>query len=155
MTLFLNHRKEKGKQAGTLYRSGWGGICFVLTLCAVVAIWTGCSTKHYEMSANREAASLIAEKTPDVPNMDPDFELTQHDPAMLDDLPTYDTLDEFLGPTGQTELGARVVSLEKAIELATKYNRNYLTQKEDLYLQALSLSLARFQYTPSLERAPA
>jgi len=148
VTLFLNHRKEKGKQAGTLYRSGWGGICFVLTLCAVVAIWTGCSTKHYEMSANREAASLIAEKTPDVPNMDPDFELTQHDPAMLDDLPTYDTLDEFLGPTGQTELGARVVSLEKAIELATKYNRNYLTQKEDLYLQALSLSLARFQYTP-------
>lgn len=109
---------------------------------------TGCSTQHYEMSANREAASLIAEKTPEVANMDPDFDLTQHEPAMLDDLPTYDTLDDFLGPTGQTELGARVVSLEKAIELATKHNRTYLTQKEDLYLQALDLSLARFQYTP-------
>lgn len=131
-----------------MFRTGRAGACFVIILFACATSWTGCSTQHYERSANREAASLIAEKTPDVANMDPKFELTKHEPAVLEDLPVYDTLDTFLGPTGQTELGARVVSLEKAIELATKYNRNYLTQKEDLYLQALSLSLARFQYTP-------
>ena len=131
-----------------MFRTGRAGACFVIILFACATSWTGCSTQHYERSANREAASLIAEKTPDVANMDPKFELTKHEPAVLEDLPVYDTLDTFLGPTGQTELGARVVSLEKAIELATKYNRNYLTQKEDLYLQALSLSIARFQYTP-------
>lgn len=131
-----------------MFRTGRAGACFVIILFACATSWTGCSTQHYERSANREAASLIAEKTPDVANMDPKFELTKHEPAVLEDLPVYNTLDTFLGPTGQTELGARVVSLEKAIELATKYNRNYLTQKEDLYLQALSLSLARFQYTP-------
>lgn len=131
-----------------MFRTGRAAACFVIILFACATSWTGCSTQHYERSANREAASLIAEKTPDVANMDPKFELTKHEPAVLEDLPVYDTLDTFLGPTGQSELGARVVSLEKAIELATKYNRNYLTQKEDLYLQALSLSLARFQYTP-------
>jgi outer membrane protein TolC len=146
--LFLNHQKGNKNRLGHMFRTGRAGACFVIILFACATSWTGCSTQHYERSANREAASLIAEKTPDVANMDPKFELTKHEPAVLEDLPVYNTLDTFLGPTGQTELGARVVSLEKAIELATKYNRNYLTQKEDLYLQALSLSLARFQYTP-------
>lgn len=121
----------------------WRILCTVL-----MATLAGCSAKHYEMSANREAASLIAEKTPDVPNMDPNFALTELEVAMLDDLPVYEKEDDFLGATGKSEVGARVISLEKAIELAIKHNRNFLTQKEDLYLQALDLSLARFQYTP-------
>ncbi|MBL6844837.1 MAG: TolC family protein [Verrucomicrobiae bacterium] len=108
----------------------------------------GCSTKHYERSANREAASLIAEKTPLVANMDSGFKLEKSDPTDLIDLPKHETIEPFLGPTGESELGARIISLEKAVELATKYNRRFLSQKEDLYLQALDLSLARFQYTP-------
>ncbi len=108
----------------------------------------GCSTKHYERSANREAASLIAEKTPLVANMDSGFKLEKSDPTDLTDLPKHETIEPFLGPTGKSELGARIISLEKAVGLATKYNRRFLSQKEDLYLQALDLSLARFQYTP-------
>ena len=108
----------------------------------------GCSTKHYERSANREAASLIAEKTPLVANMDSGFKLEKSDPTDLIDLPQHEMIEPFLGPTGESELGARIISLEKAVELATKYNRRFLSQKEDLYLQALDLSLARFQYTP-------
>ncbi|MDA7511889.1 TolC family protein [Verrucomicrobia bacterium] len=108
----------------------------------------GCSTKHYERSANREAASLIAEKTPLVANMDSGFKLEKSDSTDLIDLPKHETIEPFLGPTGESELGARIISLEKAVELATKYNRRFLSQKEDLYLQALDLSLARFQYTP-------
>lgn len=108
----------------------------------------GCSTKHYERSANREAASLIAEKTPLVANMDAEFKLEKSNPADLTDLPKHDTIEPFLGSTGESELGARIISLEKAVELATSYNRRFLSQKEDLYLQALDLSLARFQYTP-------
>ena len=80
--------------------------------------------------------------------MEPSFELQQMDPADLVSMPVSENLEAFLGKTGQSEVGARVVSLEAALELATAYNRRYLTQKEDLYLQALDLSLARFQYTP-------
>ena len=99
-------------------------------------------------SANREAASLIAEKSTLIPNMEPSFELQEIDPADLTSMPVSENLEAFLGKTGQSEVGACVVSLEAALELATAYNRRYLTQKEDLYLQALDLSLARFQYTP-------
>jgi outer membrane protein TolC len=123
-----------------------------MMLCGIILMtgtfMNGCSTKHYERSANREAASLIAEKTPLVANMDSGFKLEKSDPTDLTDLPKHETIEPFLGPTGKSELGARIISLEKAVGLATKYNRRFLSQKEDLYLQALDLSLARFQYTP-------
>ena len=124
--------------------SKWGRFYCVLIVCLLSA----CSTDRYQRSADREAASLIAEKTPLVPNMDPDFALIELDPADLEALPRWDQLEPFLGLTGESEVGSRVVSLEAAVGLATAYNRTYLTQKEDLYLQALDLSLARFQYTP-------
>lgn len=110
----------------------------------------GCSTKHYRKSADREAASLIAEKAPAVPNMDPEFNLApdSEPEPVLEDLAMFGQENEFLGETGKAELGARVVPLEEALELSTRFNRRYLTAKEDLYLQALSLSLARYQYTP-------
>ena len=82
--------------------------------------------------------------------MDTGFKLEKSDPTDLIDLPKHETIEPFLGPTGESELGARIISLEKAVELATKYNRRFLSQKEDLYLQALDLSLARFQYIGTL-----
>lgn len=123
--------------------ASWQLVC-LLTL----GVLSACSTTDYERRANREAATLIAEKTGAVPNMDPNFELVILEPAILEDLPAFEKAEPFLGPTGQAEVGARVLSLEKAVDLASKYNRNFLTQKEDLYLQALDLSLARFEYTP-------
>jgi outer membrane protein TolC len=129
-------------------RDTWQSLTLFMMILLLGSLLNGCSTKHYEMSANREAASLIAEKTPLVANMDSDFKLEQLEPSDLIDLPKHKTLEPFLGPTGQSELGASIISLEKAVELATLHNRNFLSQKEDLYLQALDLSLARFQYTP-------
>ena len=126
----------------------FGSMLVCLWSFLLVSSWTGCSTQHYEESANRVAASLIAEKTPLVANMDPSFALQEVDPADLSPLPVSDKLEPFLGKTGQSEVGTRVVSLEVALKLATDYNRNYLRNKEDLYLQALALSLVRFDYAP-------
>jgi outer membrane protein TolC len=39
-----------------------------------------------------------------------------------------------------------VISLAQAVEIATKYNRDYQTQKESLYLSALDLTLTRHEY---------
>ena len=147
----MNHssHKQYKTESGNTYPGKRVPLSPALMACACIFyLITGCSTKHYEVSANREAAELIAEKTPLVDNMDPGFQLEKLDPTDLLDLPEHQTLEPFLGATGQSEVGARVVSLEKAVDLATRYNRTYLTQKEDLYLQALDLALARFQYTP-------
>lgn len=112
-------------------------------------ILVGCSTKHYRASADKEAASVIAEKTPAVPNMDPKFTIEQAEKASLEELPPNTKVEDFFGPNeGELEKDARIISLEKALELATKFNRNYQNRKEVLYLEALSLTLARHRFTP-------
>ena len=105
------------------------GLAVMVAFTIIVGL-SGCSTSDYKRRADREAAQLIAEKSPSVPNMDPDFELVDLDPVVLDALPEFTKREVFLGPTGESEIGARVISLEKAIEFATIYNRNYLTQKD-------------------------
>jgi outer membrane protein TolC len=39
-----------------------------------------------------------------------------------------------------------VINLQQAVEIATKFNRDYQTQKEELYRSALRLTLTRHQY---------
>lgn len=110
--------------------------------------FSACSTKHYRKSADKEVAAAIAEKTPAVPNMATNFSIETVAKPDLENLPVAAGIEEFFGPDGAMEKGARVVSLEKALEIATKQSRTYQAQKELLYLQALSLTLARHAFTP-------
>src|SRR6185436_3947745 len=48
----------------------------------------------------------------------------------------------------EAEVGAPVLSLEKSLEVGVRHSRIYQTQKEQVFLQALALSLARHQYVP-------
>ena len=108
----------------------------------------GCTANFYRKSADKEAAQVIAEKTPAVPNMDPHFTIEQTNAVALEGLPKIEQAEEFLGAEKKTELGASVVSLEKALESAVQHSREYQNQKEIVYLQALSLTLDRHRYTP-------
>src|SRR5438105_2082006 len=111
-------------------------------------IMAGCSPNYYRKSADREAAKLIAEKTPAVPNMDPHFTLEQSTNSMLDNLPVALQTNDFFGAEANIEVGAKSLSLDQALELAVHHSRNYQNRKEQLFLQALDLSLARYRYTP-------
>lgn len=122
------------------------------TLAVVAALpLAGCTTAHYRKSADKEAASIIAQKSPAVPNMDRQFTIERTNVLALEGLPLARQSGEAvasLGTERATEEGARVLSLDKALEMAVKYSREYQAQKESLFLAALSLSLARFNYTP-------
>jgi len=83
-----------------------------------------------------------------VPGMDTHFTIEQDAMPALDGLPTATEESIFLGEASKGEIGAHIISLEKALELAVKHNRTYQTQKESLYLEALSLTLERHQFTP-------
>ena len=113
-----------------------------------LAVLAGCTASHYRKSADREAYSAIAAKTPDVPGMDPSFNINAADLPDLQDLPAADPAPEFLGESGKSEEGARVLGLEKALEIAVKNGREYQSRKEQLFIQALSLTLSRHQYAP-------
>jgi outer membrane protein TolC len=108
----------------------------------------GCSTQHFRKSADKETYGAIAQKTPLVKNMDERFTIEQTNRPSLDGLPIVTNVGGFLGPDGQKEAGASILSLQQALETAIKQNRAYQSRKETLYLTALNLTLARHQFTP-------
>ncbi|MCW5552322.1 MAG: TolC family protein [Verrucomicrobiae bacterium] len=117
-----------------------------LLLCWLVL--AGCTTGYYRKSADREGYRLIQEKSPSVPNMDSAFTIEQTNVITLDGLPVVDRAPEFLGADGERERDARVLNLEETLALAVQHSRNYQSRKEQLYLSALALSLARHQFAP-------
>jgi hypothetical protein len=96
-------------------------------------VLAGCSTAHYRKSADQAATSLIAEKAPLVPNMDPHFTIEQTNVLSLDDLPVATEPEEAFGPDAEMEVGARVLSLAKALEIGVKHSRIYQTQREQCF----------------------
>lgn len=116
------------------------GLLFLATL-------TGC-TNFYRRSADREAYAAVQQKAQFVPNTDPRFTIEPAEPAVLSPYPINANVPEFLGAAGASESGAHVLRLEDALQLAVAHSRVYQTRKEQLYLSALTLSLARHQFAP-------
>ena len=117
-------------------------------VCLLAGVLAGCTTTHYRQSADRETYGIVAEKAPKVPNMDPEFTIEPPGRPELVGVPEVTTADEALGEAEEEEIGAGVISLEKALALAVRDNRTYQYQKEALYLAALKLTLDRHKYTP-------
>lgn len=109
---------------------------------------TGCSTTHYHKSADEEVYDVIAEKTPGVPGMVPDMTIDKPDPLSLEGQPMVSGPREYLGEAAQSEVGAYIISLEKALDIAFTHSRTYQNRKESAYLQALSLTLDRHDFAP-------
>ncbi len=123
-----------------------------LVLRAVLALSLlsgGCATKGQVERADREAYGIIGEKAPGVPGMEEDFSIEQKlDEAVLSGLPLVTENDGELGTGMPDERGAAIVNLENSLRIAVSRNRAYQGQKESLYLEALSLTLDRHNYTP-------
>lgn len=121
----------------------------LLLVLALLAIGSGCSTTRYREAADKEAYATIEEKANDVPNMEKDFSIEEPSESLsLDGLPTIEKADPAMGEAAQLEVGAPIVTLERALALAVQRNRNYQGAKERLYLQALDLTLARHNFDP-------
>ncbi|MFP4171546.1 MAG: hypothetical protein ACLFV4_01410, partial [Candidatus Hydrogenedentota bacterium] len=108
----------------------------------------GCTTTHYKESADEEVYDIIEERRPAVPGMVDDYEIETDRILDLESYPVAEEAEEFLGDTGEEEVGAAILSLEDALAIAFRNSRTYQNQKESLYLEALSLTLDRHQYTP-------
>ena len=116
-----------------------------LLLAVAVA---GCTSTHYRTAADRAAYGAIRQKSPAVKNMDPTFTIEQTNAVELAKLPVITNAVDYLGPHGEAERGASRVRLEDALRIAIHHSRSYQSRKEQLYLSALSLTLARHQFTP-------
>ena len=96
----------------------------------LVVILAGCTSSHYRKSADKEAYRAIRAKSSLVTNMDSNFHIEQTNVLSLTKLPISTNVEEFLGPEGERERGAHVLTLDDALALAIDFSRNYQTRKE-------------------------
>ncbi|MCC6795109.1 MAG: TolC family protein [Candidatus Hydrogenedentes bacterium] len=115
---------------------------------ASLCLGLGCSTAHYRDKADKEVYKIIADKSPGVPGLPENFSIEQDKSDPLEGLGAGEQTPEFLAEAGKAEAGAQIISLEDALSIAVTHSRTYQNQKELLYLQALSLTLDRHQFSP-------
>ena len=108
----------------------------------------GCSSAKYKERAEKEGYGLIEEKASQVRGMESDFTIDQESDISLDQYAEANQEIDFFGEQSDFEIGARILGLNDALDLAVRHNRRYQNEKEGVFLQALSLSLSRFRYTP-------
>ncbi|TLD68882.1 TolC family protein [Phragmitibacter flavus] len=117
----------------------------------LLATLAACTPSQMRKSADREVNQVLKQKTSTVPNSgDQLLDITPPGPASLDTLATNKKAADFLGDSSHIEKNARVIPLHEALRLSITHNRDYLSRKELLHLQALDLTLARHQFTPIL-----
>lgn len=111
-----------------------------LLLAAALA---GCTAAHYRRAADKDVYRIVQDVEKQIfgttNNFTIDTPYSSRDPKSI--LP-----DEIIADRGATNL--RVIDLEEALRLAFVNSREYQTQKEQLYLSALSLTGARYEFSP-------
>jgi outer membrane protein TolC len=128
--------------------NSWRNKCPLLPVVLLSAAVAGCSAKFHRESADTEVRKVIQGKISAVPGVGSDFEIERTNSLSLGGFPMAAAAPEFLGTNAQREAAARVLSLERALDLAIKHNRVHQTRREQLYTAALTLTLARHKFTP-------
>lgn len=103
----------------------------------------------YHTRADRETYSILFSRTPRVANVsDEDVDITLPGPVSLANLKKSGGGAGFLGSKSANENGAKVMKMDEALETAITHGRDYLDEKERVFLSALDLTLARYQLQP-------
>lgn len=105
----------------------------IFGIAGVLGFIGACRTPEQLVTeADEETYKIIEDKWHD------DFgQMTNY--TIRDSVATEEEIAAKIPPSG-------VLTLAKAVEVATQYNRDYQTQKESLYLSALDLTLTRHEY---------
>lgn len=124
------------------------GASRLLPAVAAVFFLSACTNNAYEGRADSQSYAAIQMKSPLVPGMTDQIFIDDEDVAVLDDFATNQESYDFLALEANSEVGARTIGLGSALDLAFQHNDDYQAQKERLYIEALSLTLDRYQFTP-------
>ncbi len=111
-------------------------LCRVLAAAAILGLCGSCSPDQYKAKADKEVYEIIDSKWDDDFGNKSNYMIADSNvPASPNDIQVEKVLPE-----------SGILSLAQAVEMATAHNRNYLRQKEQLYLIALDLTLARHRF---------
>lgn len=121
----------------------------ILILALSTGVLMGCTNSAYKRSADQESYAVIADKSELVPGMSNQVTIDEEREIDLSQFPDNNGSFEFLDNEADSELGAQIISLNGALDLAFQHSKEYQTQKERLYLEALALTFDRYRYTPT------
>ena len=105
-------------------------ICCLACLCGL----TGCTQPDYKKNADEQVYRIIDHKWQDDFGARVNYKVSDTEPSVGD----------IQIPKAVPASG--IMSLSQAVAVATAYNREYQTQKEELYIKALDLRLTRHQF---------
>ncbi len=95
-----------------------------------------CSPEYYRADADEEVYKIIDDKWQDDFGIKANYTISDsNEPASPNDVEIAKMVPE-----------SGVINLQKAVEIATKFNRDYQSQKEELYTSALRLTDERYKY---------
>jgi outer membrane protein TolC len=107
-------------------------------------VLAGCSAAHYKKSADKEVYEIIRKKQMAALGIDGSFSIEREHADPLLGLPFVEP-----APLADIKAGPTIaLSLPQALEIAAKNSRDYQSQEESVYLEALDLTLARYRWGP-------
>ncbi len=105
-------------------------ICLLAGLCAL----NGCGHKNYKKDADERVYKILDQKWKDEYGTKANYKISDTEP-----LPDDIQVEKAVPNSG-------ILTLPQAVAIATAYNREYHTQKEELYIKALDLRLTRHEF---------
>jgi len=121
----------------------------LLAVATLILVLANCTAGQYKESADRDSYAAIAGKTSQVAGMSDQIIIDEEKTADLSSFSVNTDSFDFLDNESESEIGASIIDLETALNLAFQHSREYQTQKEILYLEALALTFNRYRYTPT------
>ncbi len=117
-------------------------------LFLLVLFGVGCTAAYHREQAEERAASVVADKSRQVPGMRSEVKIDQ-EPAedLLEALPSAPS-EAYLESASKEDTEARLLDLNNALLIAAVNSREYQERKEQVFLQALSLSSERNRFSP-------
>jgi len=111
-------------------------LCWVLGVAVIFGFSGACSPAYHKADADKEVYKIIDNKWQDDFGLKTNYTVSDYnDPASPNDVEIAEMIPE-----------SRIINLQKAVEIATKFNRDYQSQKEELYKSALRLTGTRYKY---------
>lgn len=124
----------------------------MMIVAAALAAFAGCSMKHYKADADRQVQAILGQKHELVFGEEEKYEIERMARDPMEGLPRAEKppldVPESLRRSAE---GPLIISLEKALEIATFNSRSYQSQKEDVYLTALTLTSQRHEFSPRFQ----
>jgi outer membrane protein TolC len=113
-----------------------------LLLTGLVAL-LGCSQAHYRRAADNETYRIVQSAEQKIFRHTNQFDInTRYSHRKPTEVPASEIIDD------RQQTSSRLLTLQEALSLAVTNSRTYQTEKEGLYLTALSLTGERHEFTP-------